>query len=137
MLILLWCHKNLRFSSLCGRSFECHLLLVNRHHRGGPRCFDNRLSGHWMAYIARHHRGRPRCLNDRLSGHPMAGQVEVVLQLLGILQLVSTRQRITSSMMRSHLSVREVLGDVFLKCSCVWRAFARYTKSILNVRSLM
>ena len=68
--------------------FDDHLLLVNRHHRGGPRCFDNRLSGHWMA-LARHHRGRPRCLNDRLSGHPMAGQVEVILRLLGILQLVS------------------------------------------------
>ena len=37
----------------------------------------------------------------------MAGQVEVVLQWLGILQLDSTRQVVTSSMMRS-LRVAEI-----------------------------
>ena len=109
-----------------------YLLLVNRHHRGGPRCFDDRLSRHWMA-LARHHRGRPQCLHNRLSGHPMAGQVEVILRLLGILQLVS------NSSDGYQFNDEEVSGK-FSKMSSwnlrvSWEVCAKCMKNISNVRS--
>ena len=43
---------------------------------------------------------RKTLMNYRLSRHWMAGQEEVTLQLLGILQLFSNRQMMASSMMR-------------------------------------
>ena len=70
---------------------------------------------------------------DRLSGHWMAGQDEVALQLLGILQWVRTRQVITSSMtlrQRTSRSPRRYLLEICQSLEGLCKIYEEHLKRL-------